>query len=104
MSQDLSSGARNGDRSTPMQLLVENRVIEVNGKAASVLHIGQKNGFSGARRDTIHIPGNTAQVTIAFDADNPGDWLMHCHNLYHAKAGMLTSFHYMDIPKVDPNS
>jgi FtsP/CotA-like multicopper oxidase with cupredoxin domain len=22
-------------------------------------------------------------------ADNPGEWMLHCHNAYHADAGML---------------
>jgi FtsP/CotA-like multicopper oxidase with cupredoxin domain len=29
-------------------------------------------------------------VEIAFVADNPGDWLLHCHMLEHAAAGMMT--------------
>lgn len=27
---------------------------------------------------------------IAFRADNPGDWLLHCHMLGHAASGMTT--------------
>ncbi|NND18897.1 MAG: multicopper oxidase domain-containing protein, partial [Silicimonas sp.] len=27
---------------------------------------------------------------IAFVADNPGDWLVHCHMLEHADGGMMT--------------
>jgi FtsP/CotA-like multicopper oxidase with cupredoxin domain len=34
-------------------------------------------------------------VTIAFDADNPGWWFFHCHNLYHLAAGMATSVKYV---------
>ncbi len=34
--------------------------------------------------------GETRQ--IAFVADNPGKWLMHCHMLEHQAAGMLTWF------------
>ena len=33
------------------------------------------------------------RVTIAFVADNPGKWLLHCHMLEHHKAGMGTYFH-----------
>jgi FtsP/CotA-like multicopper oxidase with cupredoxin domain len=32
-------------------------------------------------------------VTIAFDADNPGRWAFHCHNLYH----MMTEVRYPAI-------
>ena len=27
-------------------------------------------------------------------ADNPGIWMMHCHNTYHQEAGMMTSLNY----------
>jgi len=28
------------------------------------------------------------RVEVAFVADNPGDWLFHCHVLEHMEAGM----------------
>jgi FtsP/CotA-like multicopper oxidase with cupredoxin domain len=31
-------------------------------------------------------------VEIAFVADNPGRWLLHCHMLDHQASGMLTWF------------
>ena len=49
--------------------------------------------FAGAMRDTVHIPPQRA-VTIALDADNPGDWPFHCHHLYHMASGMLTRLKY----------
>lgn len=49
--------------------------------------------ISGAMRDTVHVPAKS-QVTIVFDADNPGHWAMHCHNSYHMAAGMMTSVKY----------
>jgi FtsP/CotA-like multicopper oxidase with cupredoxin domain len=45
-------------------------------------------GDAGPRKDTaIVLPGQT--VTCDFDADNPGQWLIHCHNAYHGEAGMM---------------
>lgn len=45
-------------------------------------------GGSGARKDTtIVLPKKT--VSVLFDADNPGQWLVHCHNVYHGEAGMM---------------
>jgi len=42
-----------------------------------------------ALRDTTLIgPGERRE--IAFVADNPGDWLVHCHMLEHAASGMTT--------------
>jgi FtsP/CotA-like multicopper oxidase with cupredoxin domain len=32
------------------------------------------------------------QVEIAFKADNPGDWMMHCHVLEHQASGMMAVF------------
>ncbi len=42
-------------------------------------------------RDTFLI-GPEQTTKIAFVADNPGKWLLHCHMLEHAAAGMNTWF------------
>ncbi|ESR23980.1 multicopper oxidase family protein [Lutibaculum baratangense] len=42
-------------------------------------------------RDTFLI-GPRQTTKIAFVADNPGKWLLHCHMLEHAAAGMTTWF------------
>lgn len=31
---------------------------------------------------------------IDLDADNEGDWLIHCHNIYHGEAGMMIALEY----------
>lgn len=49
--------------------------------------------FAGAVRDTVLVPVN-ATVTVAFDADNPGRWPLHCHNLLHMATGMMTELVY----------
>lgn len=49
--------------------------------------------LAGAVRDTVLVPARRS-VTIAFDADNPGHWAFHCHQLYHLAAGMMTSVLY----------
>ena len=47
------------------------------------------SGPPGPLRDTLLMaPQETAE--IAFVADNPGAWLLHCHMLEHAAAGMST--------------
>ena len=43
----------------------------------------------GPLRDTILMAPNQ-QKSIAFVADNPGDWMFHCHMLEHMAAGMMT--------------
>ena len=51
-------------------------------------------GTDGARKDTVIVrPMQT--VTVQFDADNPGQWLFHCHNAYHGERGMMGVFSYL---------
>jgi FtsP/CotA-like multicopper oxidase with cupredoxin domain len=54
--------------------------------------------IAGAQRDTVHIPPHRA-VTVAFDANNPGDWAFHCHHLYHMAAGMMASLRYEGLKR-----
>jgi FtsP/CotA-like multicopper oxidase with cupredoxin domain len=54
---------------------------------------GGAGGTAGARKDTaIVLPNGT--LTVDFDADNPGLWMIHCHNVYHSEAGMMTILGY----------
>jgi FtsP/CotA-like multicopper oxidase with cupredoxin domain len=39
--------------------------------------------------DTVLLPP-AESVDIAFVADNPGDWMLHCHVTDHQAAGMMT--------------
>ena len=61
------------------------QVIALNGAA-----------LAGAVRDTVLVPP-MGSVTIAFDANNPGRWAFHCHNLYHMATGMMTEVRYPGI-------
>ncbi|CAB3724431.1 Multicopper oxidase MmcO [Paraburkholderia phenoliruptrix] len=49
--------------------------------------------FAGAMRDTVMVPPRRS-VTIAVDANNPGQWAFHCHHLYHMATGMMATFAY----------
>ncbi|WP_405731469.1 multicopper oxidase family protein [Streptomyces sp. NBC_01537] len=50
-------------------------------------------GRDGARKDTaVVLPGQSLSVDL--DADNPGLWMLHCHNIYHSEAGMMTVLGY----------
>jgi FtsP/CotA-like multicopper oxidase with cupredoxin domain len=48
----------------------------------------------GPRKDTVVI-GPRATVTVDLIANNPGQWVLHCHNIYHAAAGMMTTLNYL---------
>lgn len=62
------------------------QVIAVNGRR-----------IQGAVRDTVLVTPMMGTVRIAFDANNPGRWAFHCHNLYHMARGMMTEFRYRGI-------
>lgn len=56
-------------------------------------HTFQVNG-SGPLKDTVNVlPGQT--VTCDFDTNNPGQWMAHCHNVYHEQAGMMGVIGYI---------
>ncbi|MFE2955126.1 multicopper oxidase family protein [Nocardia tengchongensis] len=49
---------------------------------------------TGPRKDTsVVTPMQTVEVD--FDADNPGQWMLHCHNAYHTEAGMMSILSYV---------
>ncbi|MCF1593213.1 multicopper oxidase family protein [Streptomyces muensis] len=50
-------------------------------------------GNTGPRKDTsIVLP--RGKLSVVFDADNPGRWMLHCHNAYHAEVGMMALVAY----------
>jgi FtsP/CotA-like multicopper oxidase with cupredoxin domain len=62
--------------------------IHLHGHAFRVL---SRDGAPTAHRewrDTVTIAPQE-RVEIAFVADNPGDWMFHCHVLEHQAAGMM---------------
>lgn len=58
------------------------QVIDINGQP-----------INGAMRDTVLVTGKSS-VSVAFDANNPGLWYLHCHVLWHLAAGMATLVQY----------
>jgi FtsP/CotA-like multicopper oxidase with cupredoxin domain len=40
---------------------------------------------------------NSQTYDVAFRADNPGLWMDHCHNLVHAKQGLVAHFMYQGV-------
>jgi len=51
------------------------------------------DGSPGPRKDTVIVlPMQKISVTLV--ADNPGVWMLHCHNTYHQEGGMMTSLNY----------
>ena len=78
-----------------VRLAFENRTVmfhpmHLHGHTFQMVGAGQ----AGARKDTA-IVGPDDTVTVDFVADNPGQWMLHCHNLYHQVAGMMTTVSYV---------
>jgi FtsP/CotA-like multicopper oxidase with cupredoxin domain len=67
--------------------------IHLHGHHFQVVAIDGKR-LSGAVRDTVWLPP-MREVTVAFDAGNPGTWAFHCHHLYHMATGMMTVVEYV---------
>ncbi|MGC9269035.1 multicopper oxidase family protein [Acidiphilium sp.] len=93
---------------TPLMLIAGQRVVielvnhsmmahpmHLHGHKFQVVAINARP-LKGAVRDTILVPP-MGSVRLALDADNPGRWPFHCHNLYHMMTGMMTEFRYQGV-------
>ena len=65
--------------------------MHVHGHHFQVLERNGQPDRNKPWRDTFLIGAN-GTTKIAFVADNPGKWLLHCHMLEHQAAGMKTWF------------
>ena len=84
-------------RSERVELVMRNvtmmsHPMHLHGHNFQVTEINSQK-LSGAVRDTVLVPPMTT-VKVVFDADNPGLWAYHCHNLYHMEAGMFSTVVY----------
>ena len=48
---------------------------------------------NGLRKDTVLIRPMSS-LSVDLQADNPGSWMTHCHNIYHGEAGMMIALNY----------
>ncbi|MGV0069692.1 multicopper oxidase family protein [Mycobacterium colombiense] len=65
--------------------------IHLHGHTFQVI---RADGSPGARKDTVMVlPKQKLGAVLV--ADNPGTWVMHCHNTYHQVAGMMTRLDYV---------
>lgn len=84
------------ERGRTVRLAITNRTmfphaIHLHGHHFTVL---SQSGFAnreGDVRDTVLI-GADETVDVAFVADNPGRWMIHCHMLAHQRSGMMAWF------------
>lgn len=84
---------------TPLPVRVGQRLRLELTNASAMTHPIHLHGHTfalagtGTRKDTVAVlPGKTQAIDV--QADNPGQWLLHCHNAYHLAAGMATVLSY----------
>ena len=55
-----------------------------------------ENGDYSPLKHTVDVPPHQTK-TIEFYSNEPGQWMLHCHNLYHMKTGMARIVRYNDF-------
>ena len=65
--------------------------IHLHGHSFRVISRNGKPTQHREWQDTVLMPPRET-AEIAFVADNPGDWMLHCHILEHQAAGMTAAF------------
>lgn len=84
--------ARSGERVEIMfhNMSMMGHPMHLHGHHFQVVGInGQR--LAGAMRDTVYVPP-MARVTIALDAGEAANWMLHCHHMPHLSTGMMTEF------------
>jgi len=79
------------ERGQNVRVKIENDTVFPHAMHLHGMHFHEvaDDGTLGPLRDTtLLVRGQTRE--IAFVADNPGQWLLHCHMLSHAASGMMT--------------
>jgi len=73
----------------------EGHPVHLHGHHQQLIKIdGQTIPGGGPMGDTWFVTHGSS-VTVALDAWNPGEWLLHCHIEHHVTNGMATSLKYM---------
>lgn len=99
-----SINGRTFDRFQPLPVREGERVRLVFDNQSMMFHPMHLHGHTfqvrnnpagtGPRKDTV-IVKPMQKLTVDLVADNPGQWLVHCHNAYHQEAGMATTLSYL---------
>jgi FtsP/CotA-like multicopper oxidase with cupredoxin domain len=98
---------------TPVLRVAKGDLVEITfrnqGSQEHWMHL-HGHFFRVLDRDGVRLPGRIVKdtvslapghsVTIAFRADNPGWWMIHCHQLLHAAGGMMALLAYDGAPRL----
>jgi FtsP/CotA-like multicopper oxidase with cupredoxin domain len=72
--------------------------MHLHGHVFEVTKINGQAIEDGAMRDTVLVLPHTS-VNVQFDSNNVGNWMLHCHMLYHQESGMMTFINYAGFKK-----
>merc|ERR1719401_1186587 len=72
---------------------MEGHPIHLHGTHQQLVQVNGSD-YVGPLRDTWFMVRNS-NITVAFDALNPGEWLLHCHIEHHLMNGMATTLRYV---------
>ncbi len=108
--QDRDINVKEGDivRFTFVNETMMHHPMHLHGHFFRVIN---KYGQYSPLKHTVDVPPH-GERTIEFDANEPGQWMLHCHNLYHMKSGMARVVKYMsytptgemaEFDKMDPH-
>ena len=67
--------------------------MHLHGHVFEVTKINGRPVRDGAMHDTVLVLPHTS-LSVQFDSNNPGNWMLHCHMLYHQESGMMTIINY----------
>ncbi|MEE9587287.1 MAG: multicopper oxidase family protein [Hyphomicrobiaceae bacterium] len=82
------------DRSVKLKMVNKTpwpHAMHVHGHHFKVIERNDGRPLDATWRDTVLMDPDST-FTIAFLADNPGKWMLHCHMLEHQAGGMATWF------------
>jgi len=96
--QDRNININEGDvvRFTFVNETMMHHPMHLHGHFFRVLN---KHGDFSPLKHTVDVPPHGTR-TIEFYANEPGQWMLHCHNLYHLKSGMARVVKYTSYTPV----
>lgn len=85
----------------PMHLHGHDFSLLGNGNGTFTASMQDQLNFSNPPRRDVTLLTASGWSVIAFQTDNPGAWLMHCHIAYHVADGL--SLQFLEVPSEIPN-
>jgi FtsP/CotA-like multicopper oxidase with cupredoxin domain len=67
---------------------MEAHPMHLHGQSFRVLAVNGRRLPAPLVKDTVDVEAHMGSVDVAFAADNPGRWLLHCHKPMHMEGGM----------------